>query len=308
LELGRPDGLESDSIPCWRSAVRRFIFCDVSRPATSDEPCLAAGAGDLQRWPYEAPSGAAVSIERELKDSEAGTRLYSPEQLDLLRGTSPARTPVLTSVEIIDATTQQAAQTLATHEGVVVLNFASARNPGGGFLGGAKAQEEELCRCSGLYRTLLTQPHYYEHNREQKTLLYSDFLIYSPRVPFIRLATNEPFLERPFFASVITAPAPNAGALSRNEPRAASHLPATFERRWANVLAVAEHNRNRAVILGAWGCGAFRNDAAMVAATARSILGSARFDGIFERVVFAIPGTGKRSLENLQAFRKVFGL
>ena len=197
---------------------------------------------------------------------------------------------------------------LATHQDVVVLNFASARNPGGGFLGGAKAQEEELCRCSGLYRTLLTQPHYYKHNREQKTLLYSDFLIYSPGVPFIRLSTNEPFLERPFVVSVVTAPAPNAGALSRNEPGAASHLPSTFERRWANVLAVAEHNRNRSLVLGAWGCGAFRNNAATVAATARSTLRSARFDGVFERVVFAIPGAGQRSLENLRAFRRVFGL
>jgi uncharacterized protein (TIGR02452 family) len=137
--------------------------------------------------------------------------------------------------------------------------------------------------------------------------LYSDFLIYSPRVPFIRLGTQEPFLECPFYTSVITAPAPNAGALARNEPHSAVDIPSTFERRWANVLAVAEHNRDRVLVLGAWGCGAFRNEPAMVAATARSTLHSPRFDGVFERIVFAIPGTGERSLQNLQAFRKVFG-
>jgi uncharacterized protein (TIGR02452 family) len=74
------------------------------------------------------------------------------------------------------------------------------------------------------------------------------------------------------------------------------------------AAAVAEHNAERALVLGAWGCGAFRNDAAMVAATARSVLRSPRFDGIFERVVFAIPGKGERSLQNLGAFRKVFGV
>lgn len=256
---------------------------------------------------YEAPSGALVSIEQELKKSKAGARLYAPEELEALRGTARERTPRSTSIEVIDATTQQAAQRLAAEERVVVLNYASARNPGGGFLGGAKAQEEELCRCSCLYPTLLTQPRYYEHNREQQTLLYSDFLIYSPSVPFIRLATNEPFLERPFVVAVITAPAPNAGALARNEPHAAGELPSTFERRWANVLAVAEDNHARALVLGAWGCGAFGNDPTLVATTARTVLGSVRFDGVFERVVFAIPGTGKRSLGNLEAFRRVFG-
>ncbi|MFZ5893853.1 MAG: TIGR02452 family protein [Myxococcota bacterium] len=255
---------------------------------------------------YEAPSGRVVFIKSEQADSEAGTRLYSPEDLALLRDASPSTTPFSTLVEIIDATTQQAAQALSHYDGVALLNFASARNPGGGFLGGAKAQEEELCRCSGLYPTLLTQPSYYEYNRNQKTLLYSDFTIYSPRVPFIRLETKEAFLERPFYASVITAPAPNAGALARNEPHSASDLPSTFERRWANVLSVAQHNRDRVLVLGAWGCGAFRNEPAMVAATAKSTLSSPRFNGVFERIVFAIPGIGERSRLNLQAFRNVF--
>lgn len=54
-----------------------------------------------------------------------------------------------------------------------VHNFASATNPGGGVKRGSNAQEECLCRCSGLYVCLSTQtmwdgfyfPHRQAHNQ-----------------------------------------------------------------------------------------------------------------------------------------------
>src|SRR6185312_12808515 len=93
---------------------------------------------------------------------------------------------------------------------VVALNFASAKNPGGGFLGGAKAQEEDLCRCSALYTCQLTQSAYYEVNRATSSMLYTDNIIYSPDVPFFRDDRLQ-LLDEPFTVSIITAPAPNAG-------------------------------------------------------------------------------------------------
>lgn len=257
---------------------------------------LAAGA-------YTAASGATVSIGALQKRAEEGTRLYTPEALKALRD-RPADTGAPT-VEIQAGTTQQAAQRWAGDD-AVILNFASARNPGGGFLGGARAQEEELCRCSGLYRTLLTQPAYYEHHRRERTLLYSDRLIHSPAVPFFRLATKEPLLDEPFTVGVITAPAPNAGAIANSRPHEAGAIEATFERRWANILAVAAEHGHRSVVLGAWGCGAFRNDPVPVAEAARRVLASGRF-GAFERVLFAIPDRGKVSRANLEAFERVLG-
>lgn len=209
--------------------------------------------------------------------------------------------PGETLVSVTDQTTQQAAWDLK-EKNTVILNFASARNPGGGFLGGAKAQEEELCRCSGLYASLQTQMNgFYESHRQSRSLLYSDRLIYSPSVPFYRLSTKSEWLSTPFFPSVITAPAPNAGAIRQNKPEDMQHVESTFERRFKNILSVAKRHGHSHVVLGAWGCGAFRNDPKMVAGTARRALKS--FEGAFEEVRFPIPSFNKLSKANLEVFR-----
>ncbi len=253
---------------------------------------------------YTAPSGRWVATGEAQTSAENGTRLVTPAELERLRAQdAPGGPPP--PVRVVDATTQDAAQALATRAEVAILSFASARSPGGGFLGGAVAQEEELCRCSGLYRALLTQPVYYQTHRADRSLLYSDHLIYSPAVPFFRTRSADPLLEEPFLASVITAPAPNAGALQRHG-QDTSTLEPTFERRWANVLAACQDRGHRAIVLGAWGCGAFRNDPHLVARAARRALAAPRFHGAFAEVVFAIPDGG-RGRANFAAFREVLG-
>ena len=198
----------------------------------------------LEAGEYETADGERISVEAELAASDSKTRLFEPDELERLRNGSKTRGDAEGRIEVVAETTQQAARRLAAKGSLVLLNFASARNPGGGFLGGAKAQEEELCRCSGLYGALITQHEYYVVNRRQKSLLYTDYLIYSPEVPFFRVSGKAPF-ERPFFPSVITAPAPNAGALLNRQRDSMSQIRATFDRRWANVLAAAEDNDQR---------------------------------------------------------------
>ena len=56
-------------------------------------------------------------------------------------------------------------------------------------------------------------------------------------------------------------------------------------------------------VLGAWGCGVFKNDPGMVAEVFHEHL-SGEFATAFDRVVFAIPG---KHTENYQAFADVFG-
>jgi len=266
----------------------------------------------LDAGEYVAPSGATVSIAEAQAAAVAGTRLYTPEQLAALRARAPEPSRAPPAIAVTDETTQVAARRLVVDEAradTVVLNYASARNHGGGFLGGARAQEEDLCRCSGLYPTLLVeavQP-YYTTNRAQRSLLYTDHLIHGPRVPWFRVRGRGELLEAPFEASVITAPAPNAGPMKGRDPEGLAAVPETFARRWRNVLAVAEDRGHRALVLGAWGCGAFQNDPRVAAQTLRDALADPRFGAAFDQVVLAIPRKGKQSTRNHEVFADVFG-
>lgn len=251
--------------------------------------------------------GASIDFAAEQANAVNGTRLYRPEQLQTLLQSAASEQSFKLVVEVTDETTQIAAQRLTQLDGindVVLLNFASARNPGGGFINGAKAQEEDLSRCSGLYPCLLTQPTYYDENRKHDSYLYTDHIIYSPNVPFFRTA-SENLLDYLFFASIITAPAPNAGVFLSHQPENNLEVLDALKRRAGMVLSVARDNNHRNLILGAWGCGVFRNDPEQVADVFGDWLESSSFQGCFDRVVFAVYHTAKNK-ETFTAFQQRF--
>lgn len=253
---------------------------------------------------YLAPSGRTVSIREAVERSVRGTVLYRPA--DFERWEDPPAREGIPRIEVTSEKTGAASRRLVETErasGVAALNFASARNPGGGFLGGARAQEEDLARCSALYVSLLTQHDYYAINRAETSLLYTDHLIYSPEVPFFRNEQLE-LLERPFQVSLITAPAPNAGQALRKDPSAGPRIREVLFARALEVLRVAARHGHRTLVLGAWGCGVFQNDPRDAAEAFAA--GLNQLPGAFDRVVFAVyerSGDGP----NLRAFRERFG-
>jgi uncharacterized protein (TIGR02452 family) len=271
----------------------------MDRKALAEETCKVVEQGY-----YVRRGGARVDLSALLQAAREGTLLYRPQELARLVQAKSAGGPKA-SIEVTPESTAQAGRRLF-HEGkiadVAVLNFASAKNPGGGWLGGARAQEEDLAISSALVDSLLRAPEYYEANRASDSLLYTDHMIHSPRVPFFRDDSGA-FADAPALLSVLTAPAPNAGEHLRRHPHGVEALEATLHRRAGYVLAALRHRGHRTIVLGAWGCGVFRNEPATVAAAFRDWLEDARFAGAFDRVVFAILDRTGRTLE---AFERTF--
>eukprot|EP00435_Cladocopium_sp_Y103_P053240 s468_g17.t1 len=183
---------------------------------------------------------------------------------------------------------------------IVLLNFASAKNPGGGFLGGAQAQEESLARSSGLYPCLTKfQDDMYAANRKDpRGGFYSDDMIFSSHVPFFRTDQGS-LLPSPICCSVITCPAVNAGVVAEGACRQKGGTPVmqVMEGRLRRVLRLARARGAETLILGAWGCGVFRNTPEDVARLFRAALFSPKhgFDHGFARAVFAVPDEKMKS-------------
>src|ERR1041385_8826863 len=149
---------------------------------------------------YMAPGGRTVHLAGELERARAGTVIYSLENPP---SAAPRRRSGNTQIEVRNETTFEALQRLANGvDHVACLNFASATNPGGGFMSGAQAQEEALARSSALYPCLLRAPEYYEQNRAGRSAIYLDLIIFSPLVPFFRDDSGG-LLETPILVSVI---------------------------------------------------------------------------------------------------------
>lgn len=237
-----------------------------------------------QRGWYDAPSGRRVDIADAVAAAVAGTRDYRPE--DIVPGPREGRRSASTRFSVVNGTSLASARSIAMQAKAVpcVLNFASAKNPGGGFLRGARAQEESLARASALYPTLLKSG-MYAHHRALGDCMYTSWTIHSPSVPVF--CDDDELLEDPYLCAFLTSPAPNAGVVLEREPSRREEVDRVMAERVTRVLAIAAAEGHRHLVLGAWGCGVFANDPKVVARAFRGDLHGA-FAGVFDEVVFAV--------------------
>jgi uncharacterized protein (TIGR02452 family) len=257
---------------------------------------------------YQVPNGPVVSIADAMELACAGSRLYRPGDYgELMEKAKGKAGRFETVIGVSNRTTLEAGREMVSRYGkVTCLNFASAKNPGGGFLAGSQAQEESLARSSGLYATLQMHPEYYDYHRRGDTCLYSDHTIFSPEVPVFR-DDQGLLLKEPWPCSFITAAAVNAGAVRRNEPEQTREIVPIMEHRTRMILAVAVEHGCENLVLGAWGCGVFQNDPREIAGIFELVLREDIFAGAFGRLEFAVlDGSGRG--ETYRAFEEQFGL
>ncbi len=258
----------------------------------------------LAHGKYKNGLGEVVSIEDSLNQAVTGTVLIRPTDFEYLVLSDKTYD---TQFEVYNETTFAGGRALLADgaEKVCVLNFASAKNPGGGFRGGSQAQEEAISRASGLYECLIHngKEYYNFHRQKSGNCLYSHHMIYSPEVPVFRDDCDR-LIEQPWYTSVITSSAVNKGALRRPELKAMCGM--VMKERIDRVLKLALAKGHANIVLGAWGTGVFRNDPKDIAQLFKDcLLTNESVRGKFQRVRFSVLDLNT-SLTTFTAFDEVF--
>ena len=267
----------------------------------------------LRRGSYEV-NGKKVTLKLSQKEMEDCIVLL-PEQVKecmesskISRGTVPF---VLgrNGVDCENSDSYAAARAVKA-ENVLVLNFANAIHPGGGVLNGATAQEEDLCRKSSLYCSLSSNEakKYYRYNYNLHTEMGSDAMILTPKVEIIKDETGN-LLEETSVVAVLTCAAPNvAGGY---EGKSEEEYRKMVYDRIVGILKCAAYYGYERLILGAWGCGAFDNDPAVISDLFYQALKELDYNGVnsnslFRSIVFAV-WDHSPDRKNLKEFYRNFG-
>ena len=244
-------------------------------------------------------SGKEVTMPK-LDYSEA--EVYSPQKgMELLKmDISEKSNGTMCKICVVNEDSFQAARRL---ENPCVMNFANAHNPGGGFLLGANAQEEALCRCSTLYASIKSDKaaEMYRYNNTHINPVESDYMFLSKNVCIFRSEKYE-LLEQPFLAAVVTVPAPNrygAALLASGKTIAETML-----RRIRILLRIAIKHGYRNLVLGAWGCGAFGNNPDDVSDYFTTVIIDEKYGLCFGEICFAVYGAPDS--KNIVSFKNTF--
>ncbi|MBO5460400.1 MAG: TIGR02452 family protein [Ruminococcus sp.] len=211
-----------------------------------------------------------------------------------------------TGISVTEETTLQAARRMSgKYTKTAVLNFANAVNPGGGVLYGARAQEEDLCRCSNLYSCLVKPELYdsfYNYNNAHSPY-YSDRVIYSPNVTVFKTEGEVPeYTDNWFQVDILTCPAPNLNGITVADYQ---KLEKIYRDRIRNIMAVAEAHGVQALVLGAYGCGAFHNPPELMAKAFLHEITQGDYRNVFREIVFAIKADSPKGYNNLKVFQNI---
>jgi uncharacterized protein (TIGR02452 family) len=160
-----------------------------------------------------------------------------------------------------------------------VLNMASFIKPGGDVSEGVKGQEEDLCRRSTLYTSLISLKSKY------RIPMFGG--IYSPDIQIFK-STSYNVLRNPYKCSIISVPGilkpevdQDTGLMSKKDER-------NLKGKVRAILRISCIHHHTKLILGALGCGNYQNPPLHVAKIFKEVLGEKEFDGKFKEICFAV--------------------
>ena len=270
----------------------------------------------VQAGGYDLPDVGRVALPLS-RTIASDTRFYSSEIP--ARPGKPGAAPV--KVEVREGDCLVVAHDLITHGAneVCVLNMANRQTPGGGVYGGAGAQEEHLFRSSDYFRSLYQFAANFDpadygvgHARERYPLDQNFGGVFSRGVTVFRGPEPDgyPLLAQPWRCNFVAVPAinrPETMVGANGEERLVPAMADGTRNKIRTILRICRENGQRNLVLGAFGCGAFRNPPRHVAELFKEVIASAEFAGAFDHIVFAIiENHNSRGVGNFKPFKEVF--
>lgn len=201
----------------------------------------------------------------------------------------------------------------------LLLNFASAGHPGGGVETGARAQEETICRRSTLTRSIYTfDPKYaarygYELRDGDHYPIVDDFsAVYSPNVTVFREGLDCLLMEEPFDIAVVSCAALNLNGKYPIKLTPDGHMPKEAvditRNKIRTVFRIGLTYGHDSLVLGAFGCGAFKNPPAEIAKLFHEVMEEPEFKNKYRLITFSIVEDHNSNGRNLRAFEEEFGI
>ncbi|KAI0424234.1 hypothetical protein F5Y09DRAFT_147745 [Xylaria sp. FL1042] len=215
-----------------------------------------------------------------------------------------------------DSLAEPASTQAGRNQRVAVLNLASDKNPGGGWLSGAMAQEEALCYRSSLALSL--HKPYYPWSSTTAVYTRDVVIVRSSMSSGHRLLIPETPVAQLPVVSIISVAAIRRPAL-RTTPETPGHTsrhrPTSFKypadrqltkNKMRLTLRIAARERHDLLVLGALGCGAFKNPPEEIAQCWAEVLDEVEFRGGWWREIwFAVLDTKNEG--NFDIFNRVLG-
>lgn len=247
---------------------------------------------DLIQCFYDSANTSEHILKSETKKAIKSNKVYKENFVARKKNVKQVYKDIFNYLSVESNTSFNAAKKYLQYGKTAVLNFANPHYPGGGVHNGAMAQEECLCRSSNLYPCISNKNvfnDYYLYNKDMNHYFFSDRLIYTKGITVFKDDSDAPQImpkNEWFNVDVITCAAPYIAKRKYTNRTALKEL---FKGRIKNIFEAAIDNDVEVVILGAFGCGAFKNPPEVVAKAFHEVIDENNYGNYFKKIVFAIP-------------------